>query len=114
MFILDSFQLPHECLSQSIENLLSERICQPLVDRLNSGNPGQIVQILANCEYFEKACHGFDGLLMAQRMTASSAGPMKLAAADKFVAARKAAEERIFELIRSKIDDLTDTAEYDW
>lgn len=51
---------------------------------------------------------------MAQRMPASTAGPIKLAAADKFIAARRAAEERIFELIRSKIDDLTETAEYDW
>lgn len=93
---------------------MSERICQPLVDRLSSGNPGQIVQILANCEYFEKACHGFEDQLMAQRMPASTAGPIKLAAADKFIAARRAAEERIFELIRSKIDDLTETAEYDW
>lgn len=47
-------------------------------------------------------------------MPASTAGPIKLAAADKFIAARRAAEERIFELIRSKIDDLTETAEYDW
>ena len=84
------------------------------MERLSSGNPGQIVQILANCEYFEKACHGFEVQLMAQRMTALTVGPIKIAAADRFITARKAAEERIFELIRSKIDDLTETAEYDW
>lgn len=37
-----------------------------------------------------------------------------LQATSDFSAAKKAAEKRIFELVNSKIDDLIETAEYDW
>jgi hypothetical protein len=37
-----------------------------------------------------------------------------LAALEKFRDLKKTAEKRIFELVNSKIDDLIETAEYDW
>lgn len=39
---------------------------------------------------------------------------MTLAATEEFANNKKTAEKRIFELVNSKIDDLIDTAEYDW
>lgn len=35
-------------------------------------------------------------------------------ATEQFAEAKKSAEKRIFELVNSKIDDLIETAEYDW
>lgn len=43
-----------------------------------------------------------------------SRGPVSLRATQKFGIKKKAAEKRIFELVNSKIDDLIETAEYDW
>lgn len=40
--------------------------------------------------------------------------PVKLEATEKFRSHKKTAEKRIFELVNSKIDDLIETAEYDW
>lgn len=37
-----------------------------------------------------------------------------MAATQNFADEKKTAEKRIFELVNSKIDDLIDTAEYDW
>ena len=99
---------------QSLDELLSEKVCQSLVERLNSQYLGQIVQILINLEHFQIACQGLERLLAAARSSGSAGGSVALAATDKFSNNKKTAEKRIFELVNSKIDDLVDTAEYDW
>lgn len=85
-----------------------------MVERLSSQYPGQIVQILTNLDHFETACRELQDLLAEARSSSSAAGPIVLAATDEFATAKKAAEKRIFELVNSKIDDLIETAEYDW
>lgn len=97
-----------------LDTLLTEQIYLPLTDRLTSGNPGQIVQIMANCEHFAQACQGIELELSSRRTSESIPGTVRLESTHKFKAGQKQAERRIFELIRSKIDDLTGTAEYDW
>lgn len=100
---------------QSLDELLCEKVCQSLLDQLSSQYPGQIVQILTNLGHFEVACQELQELL-SQARSASSAGsgPVILAATEQFRAGKKTAEKRIFELVNSKIDDLIETAEYDW
>ncbi|EMC97403.1 hypothetical protein BAUCODRAFT_451514 [Baudoinia panamericana UAMH 10762] len=103
-----------QTLKDSLDELLVNKVCQSLTDRLKSQYPGQIVQILTNVDHFEQACSELEGLLVEARSTASAAGPIKLQATQKFKDAKTAAERRIFELVNSKIDDLIETAEYDW
>ena len=101
------------CL-QSLDELLSEKVCKSLVERLNSQYLGQIVQILINLEHFEIACQELEQLLIAARSSTSAGGPIVLNATEEFRGNKKTAEKRIFELVNSKIDDLIETAEYDW
>lgn len=101
-------------LMTSLDDLLCKKVCQSLVDRLSSQYPGQIVQILTNLEHFETACHELQTLLYDARSSSSASEPVVLRALDQFVDAKKTAEKRIFELVNSKIDDLIDTADYDW
>lgn len=75
---------------------------------------GQIVQILINLEHFELACHELELLLAAARSQTCLGGSVTLKATEKFKSNKKAAEKRIFEVVNSKIDDLIETAEYDW
>lgn len=75
---------------------------------------GQIVQILINLEHFETACQELEQLLIRARSSASAGGPLTLGATEQFRENKKTAEKRIFELVNSKIDDLVETAEYDW
>lgn len=75
---------------------------------------GQIVQILINLEHFEHACYELEILLAAARSQGSTSGSTALNATEKFRSNKKAAEKRIFEVVNSKIDDLVETAEYDW
>ncbi len=75
---------------------------------------GQIVQILINLEHFETACVELEQLLIRARSSASAGGPVTLGATEQFRSNKKTAEKRIFELVNSKIDDLVDTADYDW
>lgn len=99
---------------QSLDELLCEKVCQSLVDRLSTQYLGQIVQILINLEHFEIACQELEQLLVAARSSASAGGTIALKASEEFRGSKKTAEKRIFELVNSKIDDLIGTAEYDW
>ena len=97
-----------------MDELLTEKVCKSLVERLSSQYLGQIVQILINLEHFETACQELEQLLIRARSSTSAGGPLKLMATEEFCNNKKTAEKRIFELVNSKIDDLVDTAEYDW
>lgn len=97
-----------------MDELLTENVCQSLVERLNSQYLGQIVQILINLEHFETACRELEQLLVDARSSTSTGGPVVLNATEAFRSHKKTAEKRIFELVNSKIDDLIETAEYDW
>ncbi|CZR59300.1 related to secretory pathway protein (exocyst complex protein Sec15) [Phialocephala subalpina] len=113
----DHFQHPNvidETLKKSLDQLLSEKVCSSLVERLSSQYLGQIVQILINLEHFEIACRELEQLLIAARSSSSAGGPIVLDATEDFRSNKKTAEKRIFELVNSKIDDLIDSAEYDW
>ncbi|KAI9677581.1 MAG: hypothetical protein M1817_006535 [Caeruleum heppii] len=113
----DHFQHPgviDETLRKSLDELLSEKVCKSLAERLSSQYLGQIVQILINLEHFETACQELEQLLVAARSSTTNGGPIVLAATEKFRNNKKAAEKRIFELVNSKIDDLIETADYDW
>ncbi|KAL8928029.1 MAG: hypothetical protein Q9208_002104 [Pyrenodesmia sp. 3 TL-2023] len=113
----DHFQHPKvidDTLKSSLDELLCEKVCQSLVDRLSTQYLGQIVQILINLEHFETACQELEQLLVAARSSASAGGAIALRASEEFRSSKKTAEKRIFELVNSKIDDLIGTAEYDW
>ncbi|POS85656.1 exocyst complex subunit Sec15-like protein, partial [Erysiphe pulchra] len=113
----DHFQHPSiidDTLKTSLDLLLSENVCNSLVERLSVQYLSQIVQILINLEHFETACLELEQLLMAARSSTTPGGPIVLSATEKFRSNKKTAEKRIFELVNSKIDDLVETAEYDW
>lgn len=117
LFSDDHFQrstVIDDTLRSSLDELLCENVCQSLVDRLSSQYPGQIVQILTNLEHFETACQELQDLLFQARSSSSDTKQVVLAATEQFRAAKKTASDRIFELVNSKIDDLIETAEYDW
>ncbi|PYH77762.1 putative exocyst complex component Sec15 [Aspergillus uvarum CBS 121591] len=103
-----------ETLKDALDELLSDKVCDTLVERLSSQYLGQIVQILINLEHFEHACRELELLLAAARSQSSSSEFVMLNATEKFKNNKKAAEKRIFEVVNSKIDDLIETAEYDW
>lgn len=84
------------------------------MERLSSQYLGQIVQILINLEHFELACRELELLLAAARSQNSTGTSIALKATEKFKSNKKAAEKRIFEVVNSKIDDLIETAEYEW
>ncbi|KAK4217326.1 exocyst complex subunit Sec15-like-domain-containing protein [Rhypophila decipiens] len=113
----DHFQHPNvinETLKKSLDEILTEKVCKSLVERLSSQYLGQIVQILINLEHFEIACQELEQLLIKDRANTSAGGPVTLMATEQFRSNKKTAEKRIFELVNSKIDDLVDTSDYDW
>ncbi|KAI9686316.1 MAG: hypothetical protein M1820_010650 [Bogoriella megaspora] len=117
LFSDDHFQnssVIDEALKNSLDELLCTKVCQSLVDRLSSQYPGQIVQILTNLGHFETACRELQDLLVEARTSGAASGPIVLKATEEFAAGKKTAEKRIFELVNSKIDDLVETAEYNW
>ncbi|KAK4238587.1 exocyst complex subunit Sec15-like-domain-containing protein [Achaetomium macrosporum] len=117
VFTQENFDHPNvvdETLRRTVDELLTDIVCQLLVERLNSQYLGQIVQILTNLEHFEVACQELEKLLIQVRSSTSAGGPVTLRATEQFKSHKKTAEKRIFELVNSKIDDLVDTSDYDW
>ncbi|KAK7205950.1 exocyst complex subunit Sec15-like-domain-containing protein [Myxozyma melibiosi] len=100
-------------LRTSVDELLVDVVCAILIKRLKSSNREEIVQIFINLEYFEIAASAIEHTLN-ETATVHLAEPIKLRAVTEFAQARKNAEQRIFELINSKIDDFLEIAEYDW
>lgn len=116
-FSNDDFQHPEiidDALRIALDDLLCKEVCGSLVEKLSVQYIGQIVQILINLEHFENACQELERLLVAARSSESSVASISLNATEKFRNNKKTAEKRIFELVNSKIDDLVETAEYDW
>lgn len=103
-----------QTLKEVLDEILVEKIVQSLIERLKSQYPGQIVQILTNLDHFEAACSDLEQLLVEARSSSSAGGPIKLNATRAFKEAKEQAEKRIFELVESKVNDLIETAEYDW
>ncbi|KIW71263.1 hypothetical protein PV04_03446 [Phialophora macrospora] len=111
-------------LLTSLDDLLTTKVCASLVSKLSSQYLGQIVQILINLSHFTTACHELETLLASARSsspastlngTATTTGPsISLKATAQFSMHQKTAENRIFELVNSKVSDLIETAEYDW
>lgn len=102
-----------EELKAALDDLLCTQVCSSLVDRLHSNNLGQLVQILINFEQFEYACRELEQLLVSARQS-NQGGSIALKATEMFKNEKKTAEKRIFELVNSKIDDLVETADYNW
>ena len=100
-------------LKASLDELLCDRVCHHLVERLHSNNLGQLVQILINLEQFEYACHELEKLLVDARQS-NQGGSISLRATELFRSEKKTAEKRIFELVNSKIDELVETSDYNW
>ncbi|KAJ5677461.1 uncharacterized protein N7477_003094 [Penicillium maclennaniae] len=113
-FANDDFSHPNvidNTLKDALDDLLSRKVCDTLVERLSSQYLGQIVQILINLEHFELACRELELLLAAARSQNSTGTSIALKATEKFRNNKKAAEKRIFEVVNSKIDDLIETAD---
>lgn len=100
-------------IRQSIDELLIDTVCHTFEERLKSTTREQIVQILINMEYFQNASCEIEKLLMTNKGSSEEAS-VTLNATERFRAARKKAEERIFELLNSIVDDFLEIAEYDW
>jgi exocyst complex component 6 len=111
----------------SLDDLLTTKVCASLVSKLSSQYLGQIVQILINLSHFTTACHELETLLASARSsaapaladdastgTATGGLAISLKATSQFSMHQKTAENRIFELVNSKVNDLIETAEYDW
>ncbi|KIW16922.1 hypothetical protein PV08_04112 [Exophiala spinifera] len=101
-------------LLTSLDDLLCTKVCASLVSKLSSQYLGQIVQILINLSHFTTACHELETLLASARTSAQAGPAITLRATSQFFQHQKTAENRIFELVNSKVSDLIETAEYDW
>ena len=116
LFIDESMRLSHdvdEILRQCLDDLLLQQVNKTLASRLQSQNLTQIAQIFINLEYLKLACGELEALLEEQR-TNIHGGPIKLQATSTLINTSKTAENRIFELVNTKIDDFLELSDYDW
>ncbi|KAF9159971.1 hypothetical protein DFQ26_005996 [Actinomortierella ambigua] len=102
-----------ELVKDSLDTLLIQHVHSVLLKKLESQNLSQIAQIIVNLEYFQNACGDFEHLLANSRST-SDTSKIDLQATGLFRETRRNAESRISDLIKSKINDVLELAEYEW
>jgi hypothetical protein len=69
---------------------------------------------MTNFDYFQQMSLHLQKDLAEARSSRPKGGPVVLQATAQFAAGKQQAEQRIFNLVNSKIDDLIDTSEYNW
>ncbi|TFK71800.1 exocyst complex component, sec15 subunit [Pluteus cervinus] len=103
-----------ELLNKSLDNLLIKHISEPIAQRLASTAIfSQLTQIMTNLEYFQFVCKELGRSLSTLR-SVSRGGPIKLTASQSFDATMSRTLTRVGDLIRSKLDQSFELAEYEW
>ncbi|KAL7752296.1 Rab GTPase-binding exocyst subunit S15 [Sorochytrium milnesiophthora] len=103
-----------DILKKSVDNLLIHYVNSALLSRIEaSSNLAQVLQVFVNFDYFEQASIEFERLL-AEKKTSKATGKVILAATSTFQNSRKLAEKRMFELLKQKITEFLELAEYDF
>lgn len=102
-----------DLIRDTVDDILSNKICKEFENRLSSTTREQIVQIVLNLEHFEYASSQIERLLQQHRRSSSTLG-VSLEATKLFLGARKFAEARIFELVNAIVDDFLEIADYNW
>ncbi|KAI9315513.1 exocyst complex subunit Sec15-like-domain-containing protein [Dichotomocladium elegans] len=102
-----------DILKKAVDSLLIQKVNAILLNKLESNNLSQIVQIIINIEYFESTCPDFEMLLMETRSFHRS-GRIHLKATSTFKETRRKAEKRIFELVNHKLDEFLELSDIDW
>ena len=103
-----------EVLRQSLDGLLTTHVCDQIVKRLSQmSNLSQIAQIVVNIDHFARACEELEGVLVNLRAS-QRGGPVSLSSTAAFARALVTAENRIGDVIGSKLSDFFELAEYNW
>lgn len=104
-----------DTLRDAVDKVLMGTVCQSLEARVKSRatTREQIVQILINLEYFERAADELQKLI-ARKRTSNRRGKVVLEARQAFMSARKSAENRVFENVKNVVDDFLDLSDYEW
>lgn len=102
-----------DILNGAVDELLVNTVCKNFEDRLKLSSREEIIQILINLEYFQNAAISLEDLLSEERISGRR-GKVHLSAPLAFAKARKSAEERIFELLITFVDNFLELADYDW
>ncbi|KAF9361509.1 hypothetical protein BGX34_007109, partial [Mortierella sp. NVP85] len=102
-----------ELVKDSLDTLLIQHVHAVWLKKLESRELSQVAQIFINLEYFQAACSDFEQMLTSKRSTSDNT-KVVLQATSLFKETRKSAETRISELVKSKIDDILELAEYEW
>lgn len=113
----DQFQqdpaIVEEPLVQAIESVLNEIVHQAQLT-LRLTNRELIVQTLVDVQYFAHASRRLEKELDRLRMSGRRRGHMALEATVKLRDTAKRAEERVFQLIETSMQDFFSIADYDW
>ncbi|KAF9585597.1 hypothetical protein BGW38_001619, partial [Lunasporangiospora selenospora] len=102
-----------DLVRDSLDTLLIQHVHSVWLKKLESRVLSQIAQIMINLEYFQSACSDFEQMLTDMRLS-SDPSKVSLQATGLFRETRKSAEQRISELVNSKIDEIVEFSEYDW
>ncbi|KAJ8325588.1 Rab GTPase-binding exocyst subunit S15 [Batrachochytrium dendrobatidis] len=102
-----------DLLKKSLENLLVQNLNGALMKKIGSTSLSLVIQIMINCQWFEKACGQFEEMLQEQRSVYKEVRVV-LQVAQIFDETRAIAEKRVFEIVNTKIDGFLEVADYDW
>jgi hypothetical protein len=117
-FTQQSYEID-DLLKKTVENLLNTFVDQ-LKDRISCSGLSVVYQILMNAQHLGQSCKGLEDILMEKRLqlinSRYSVRTMRVhlngSGVEKQI--RKAAGDKIQEMVNEKADSFLDLIEYDW
>ncbi|KAI0462808.1 hypothetical protein LJB42_003610 [Komagataella kurtzmanii] len=98
---------------ETIDSVLNNIVIKNLRHKIESTIKEVIAQNLINLEFFSTSVREIENLL-SYSSESRSIDSIHLTAYDNFLATRKLAEDKLFEMVDTKVEDLLDFVDYNW
>lgn len=103
-----------DLIKKIIQAILSSSICDRYKEKLHSTSISVAAQIMLNCKWFSIGCEDLETLLLDKRFSTKTATGLMAPSVELFDEVEKLAEQRIFEVVKIKINNFMDLIEYNW
>jgi hypothetical protein len=104
-----------DMLKKIIHTILLNVVCEFYKLKVLNASINIAVQLMLNCKWWAYGCDEFEAILLEKRcFAAKTGGKLMSQCIDAFEELYNTSEQRIFDVIKAKIDNFMDLIDYDW
>jgi hypothetical protein len=104
-----------DMLKKIIHTILINVVCEFYKVKVANASINIAVQLMLNCKWWAYGCDELESILLEKRNFAPKTGGILMSqCTESFEEIRNLSEQRIFDVIKAKIDNFMDLIDYDW